>query len=156
MQFLPTCFHMAASFLQCVHWFCWMLWTVLGFVLLYILIIWLWIDNYYFFQAIALLPKHSVCITNSLNYEDHKTAFWIQHSFEWTSICWCPSAGNLLIFPLSISHWSAEVWKRAFSPPSCRQFPETERGKQNTHLHLVKMSGLFRILFSIAIRGPAC
>lgn len=68
--------------------------TAFEFILLYVLIIGLWINNWFFFQAITVVPKHSVCITTSLNYKGYKTAFCIQCRFEWTEICSCPSAGN--------------------------------------------------------------
>lgn len=37
--------------------------TAFEFILLYVLIIGLWINNWFFFQAITVVPKHSVCIT---------------------------------------------------------------------------------------------
>lgn len=43
--------------------------------------------------------------------------------------------------------------------PSCRQFLEMDWGKQNTAsagVHSVKMSRLFKSLYSKAISGPAC
>lgn len=74
--------------------FCLMCLTAFEFILLYVLIIGLWINNWFFFQAITAAPKHSVCVTTPLNYEGYETTFWIQRKFEWTEIYSCSRAQN--------------------------------------------------------------